>query len=154
MSLSLSEMSKYLDDVRIPLRLACNTKTDWPTVVSLWYLHQDDLLYCATQKSAKVVNYLQRDSRCAFEIAEDRPPYCGIRGQAVARIDEKRGAEILERLLIRYLGDTQNKLAINLLARSKSEIAIVLEPVQIYTWDFSNRMADIKLEYITDKTCP
>ena len=90
MKTSLIEMQEYLDVVRIPVRIACKTTTDWPTVISLWFLHQDGLLYCATQKSAKIVNYLRNDARCAFEIAEDQPPYCGIRGQANARIDETR----------------------------------------------------------------
>jgi hypothetical protein len=154
MSKSLIEAEEFLDKVRIPIRLACRTKTGWPAVVSLWYLYQDGLLYCATQKSAKIVGYLEHDERCAFEISEDRPPYCGIRGQARARIDNNLGAEILEQLLVRYLGDTQNKLAKNLLTRSDSEVAIVLEPSRIYTWDFSDRMKDILMDKPALKVCP
>ena len=76
MSNSLIGMQKYLDAVRIPLRLACKTKTGWPILISLWFVHKEGLLYCATQKTAKIVEYLQNDTRCAFEIAEDQPPYC------------------------------------------------------------------------------
>ncbi len=151
---SLVAEQEFLNEVRIPIRLACTTKTGWPIVVSLWFLHQDGLLYCATQKSAKLINYLHNDDRCAFEIAEDRPPYCGIRGQARAKIDEGRGVEILERLIDRYLGDTKNDLAKKLLANSDSEVAIVLEPVRIYTWDFSNRMKSIEIAYASKKICP
>jgi hypothetical protein len=151
---SLIEMREFLDDVRIPLRLACKTQSDWPMVVSLWFLHQDNLLYCATQRSAKIVAYLQNDARCAFEIAEDRPPYCGIRGQARARIDGSLGKVILEKLLVRYLGDMDNELASNLLAKSASEVAIVLEPIRIFTWDFSDRMADIGTDNAAKKACP
>lgn len=154
MKTSLIEMQEYLDIVRIPVRIACKTTTDWPTVISLWFLHQDGLLYCATQKSAKIVNYLRNDARCAFEIAEDQPPYCGIRGQANARIDETRGAEILEKLLFRYLGDTNNDLASKLLANSDSEIAIILEPIRIFTWDFSDRMAKVQPRRLSEKVCP
>ena len=151
---TLVAAQEFLNEVRIPIRLACTTKTGWPTVVSLWFLHQDGLLYCATQKSAKLVGYLQQDDRCAFEIAEDRPPYCGIRGQARAMIDEGRGVEILKRLLDRYLGGTDNDLAKRLLAKGQSEVAIVLEPIQIYTWDFSNRMKSIEIGYTSKKICP
>ena len=101
---SLIEMQAFLENVRIPVRLASKTKTGWPMVVSLWFLHRDGFLYCATQKSAKIVSYLRNDARCAFEIAADQPPYCGIRGQARARIDDRFGGEMLEQLLIRYLG--------------------------------------------------
>ena len=145
---------EFLNEVRIPIRLACKTKNGWPIVVSLWFLHQDGLLYCATQKSAKIIDYLEQDDRCAFEIAEDRPPYCGIRGQARAKIDASRGVEILERLLIRYLGDADNDLAKRLLAKGHSEVAIVLKPIRVFSWDFSNRMTDIRVEYPRQKVCP
>jgi general stress protein 26 len=154
MKTSLIEMQEYLEVVRIPVRIACKTTTGWPTVISLWFLHQDGLLYCATQKSAKIVNYLRNDARCAFEIAEDQPPYCGIRGQAKARIDETLGAEILEKLLVRYLGDTDNELASNLLANSDTEIAIILDPMRIFTWDFSDRMAKVQPRRPSEKVCP
>lgn len=151
---SLIEMQEFLDAVRIPIRLASKTNTDWPMVISMWFLHQDGLLYCATQRSAKIVSYLQYDNRMAFEIAADQPPYCGIRGQAKARIDDKLGVEILEKLLIRYLGDTNNDLAKKLLANSEAEVAIVIEPIRIFTWDFSDRMGSIEMDYTSKKICP
>jgi hypothetical protein len=151
---SLIGMQDFLNAVRIPIRLACKTKTDWPIVISLWFVHQDGLLYCATQSSAKIVSYLQHDNRCAFEIAADQPPYCGIRGQAKVWIDEKLGVEVLEKLLVRYLGGTDNALAKKLLANSESEVAIVLEPVRIYSWDFSDRMQAIEIDFTTKKDCP
>lgn len=154
MKTSLNDLNEFLDSVRIPIRIACKTETGWPMVVSLWYLYQNSLLFCATQKSARIVHYLQNDARCAFEIAEDDPPYCGIRGQARARIDETLGAEILEKLLVRYLGDTNISLAKNLRAKSKTEVAIILDPVRIFTWDFSKRMESIRLEYPPEKVCP
>ena len=153
---SLTEFETYLESARIPLRLACVTESDWPMAVSLWFMHQNGRLFCATQKSARVVSYLQNDPRCAFEIAADLPPYCGVRGQAIATIDRKKGVEILEQLLVRYLGCVENTLGRNLLAKSDDEVAIILEPVKIYTWDFSTRMQDInprKLD-LADKVCP
>lgn len=151
---SLSEVQEFLETVHIPIRLACKTKTGWPAVVSLWYLHQDGLLYCATQRSAKIVSYLEYDPRCAFEISEDYPPYCGIRGQARASIDSCLGAAVLKKLLVRYLGDSQNPLAKNLLARSDAEVAIVLEPIRIFSWDFSERMKSIRIDQPVQKVCP
>jgi nitroimidazol reductase NimA-like FMN-containing flavoprotein (pyridoxamine 5'-phosphate oxidase superfamily) len=140
---SLTEIDAFLDSVRIPVRLACKTETDWPIVISLWYRHQNGQLLCATQKSARVVSHLQYDPRCAFEIAEERPPYCGVRGQAIATIDESMGPVVLKQLLQRYLGSTQNSLAEQLLAKSETEVAIILKPIRIFTWDFSDRMRDL-----------
>lgn len=136
-------IAAYLDEVRIPVRLACDTQSGWPFVLSLWYLHDGGDLYCATTDSARVVAYLRREPRCAFEVAADDPPYCGVRGQALARIDPARGQEILRRLLARYLGGDDSALARRLLARAHEEVAIVLTPVNLFTWNFSRRMQDV-----------
>ena len=156
MAADLTEMNNYLETVRIPLRLACATESGWPMAVSLWFKHQNGYLICATQKSARVISYLQNDPRCAFEIASDLPPYCGVRGQAIASIDESIGGEILEQLLVRYLGGKDSALARNLVAKSENEVAIILKPVKIYTWDFSSRMQDVILPKLdsADKVCP
>jgi len=156
MAADLMEMNTYLESVRIPLRLACTTESGWPMAVSLWFKHQNGRLFCATQKSARVVSYLQNDPRCAFEISADLPPYCGVRGQAIASIDESIGVEILEQLLVRYLGGMDSALARILIAKSDDEVAIILKPVKIYTWDFSSRMQDVILPKfnLTDKVCP
>jgi hypothetical protein len=146
-------LAHYLETAEIPLRLACTMETNWPIVLSLWYLFEDDALYCATPESAKVVAYLQANPRCSFEVASDLPPYCGVRGRALASIDGQRGWEILERLLLRYLGSLDNNLAKNLLARSDPEVAIRLEPQSLYTWNFSQRMADLPLIQ-QEKVCP
>ena len=146
-------LAHYLETTRIPLRLACTMETGWPLVLSLWYLLEEDALYCATPESAKVVTHLRADPRCSFEVASDLPPYCGVRGRALASIDTQRGWEILERLLLRYLGGLNNKLAENLLSRSDPEVAIRLEPQSLFTWNFSQRMADLLLNQ-QEKVCP
>jgi hypothetical protein len=143
MAADLTQMESYLHSVKIPIRLACTTESGWPMALSLWFQYQNGRLFCATQKSARVVSYLLNNPRCAFEIAEDRPPYCGVRGQAIASIDEKIGASILEQLLVRYLGGIDNTLARKLLAKRENEVAIVLKPVNIFTWDFSRRMDQV-----------
>ena len=136
------EVPKYLQEVKIPLRLACTTKSGWPIVLSLWYVYMEDKIFCATQKSAKVVHYLEKDPRCAFEVATEQPPYWGVRGQAKATINEERGIEILKILLKRYLGSLDSPLAKQLLSRSSPEVAIEIEPVNLFTWDFRKRMKD------------
>ena len=153
---SLTEIETYLESARIPLRLACATESGWPVVISLWFKHQNGRLLCATQKSARLVAYLKNDPRCAFEIAADLPPYCGVRGQAIASMDESIGGEILEQLLVRYLGGTDSRLGRNLVSKSEDEVAIILKPIRIYTWDFSSRMQDITLPNLdlTEKICP
>lgn len=146
-------ITHYLQHIKVPLRLACTTLDGWPIVISLWYIYDDGMLYCATQSSAKVVQYLNREPRCGFEIASDQPPYCGIRGQALAHIDNKRGNEILERLLIRYLGGIDNPLGHKLLRRKSPEVALCLTPKQMFTWNYTRRMQDV-VQKTAEKVCP
>ena len=146
-------VEEYLQETTIPLRLSAKTASGWPIVLSLWYLYEEGALYCATPQSAKVVDYLMQEPRCGYEVAADRPPYCGVRGRAIARIAEDRGLEILERLLNRYLGSVENQLAQGLLSRSDPEVAIRLEPQSLYKWNFTDRMAD-SLARQSTKICP
>ena len=148
-----SETEQYLSEIRIPLRLSCLTVSGWPSVLSLWYLYREGNLYCATQETAKVVSYLRHDSRCAFEIAADQPPYCGVRGQGMVTLDSQLGPEILQHLLIRYLGSTDSPLARRLLAQSQLEVAIIIQPIKVFTWNYTSRMKDT-VPMVDSKLCP
>lgn len=145
------QTEQYLKEVQIPLRLSCVTESGWPMVLSLWYVYIDGKLYCATVEMAKVVKYLRAEPRCAFEVAADEPPYCGIRGQARATISKPRGVEILKMLLERYLGGANSSLAKKLLKEGRSEVAIELQPINHTIWDFTDRMQDAVTK---DRTTP
>lgn len=149
----LEKVESYLNRSLIPIRLSGTTKTGWPFVLSLWFVQINDKIYLATTKTAKIVEYLSNNPKCAFEIASDSPPYCGIRGQAKAKIIESKGDQILEILLNRYLGSKDNPLAKILLKREVPEVAIELTPLKIYKWNFSKRMGNTLKEPIV-KYCP
>ncbi len=146
-------VARFLQSIKIPLRLSCLSDSGWPAVLSLWYLFEDGALYCATPQKARVVSYLTGEARCAFEVAADQPPYCGVRGRAVATIEQERGAEILERLLHRYLGGIDNTLARRLMSRSEPEVAIRLEPRSYHSWNFTSRMEEFAHPSV-QKLCP
>lgn len=148
-----ADVITYLETVRIPLRLACLTPSSWPIMLSLWYVWEEGQLWCATQQSARVVRYLQHDARCAFEIAADTPPYCGVRGQGRVTLDPARGAEVLQRLLLRYVGDLETPLARRLLAQRDTEVALSITPVRVFTWNYSARMQGISA-LDPSKVCP
>jgi nitroimidazol reductase NimA-like FMN-containing flavoprotein (pyridoxamine 5'-phosphate oxidase superfamily) len=142
MSGALESHRSFFEQSRIPLRLACLTRQGWPLVVSLWFLNENENIYCATQQSAKIISHLRHNSRCGFEIAGDRPPYRGVRGQGEAALRPELGPAILERLIERYLNGTQTPLGKNLLAHADKEIAIEIRPLRIFAWDFTRRMKE------------
>lgn len=135
-------VSGYLKETIIPIRIACVAESAWPLVVSLWYTFSDGAFYCATRNSAKIVRYLRNKPRCGFEVASEIPPYRGVRGQGIARIDKSRGRAILEILLDRYRIGRNSSLGKGLLSRSDDEVAIEIQPVNLFNWDYTRRMRD------------
>jgi nitroimidazol reductase NimA-like FMN-containing flavoprotein (pyridoxamine 5'-phosphate oxidase superfamily) len=139
---SKNETERFLQQERVPLRLACNGASGHPVIASLWFLPLDGTLWCATQRTASLVSLLRKDHRCAFEVARDTSPYRGVRGQALAELREERGEEILRLLIDRYLEDPNSRLARWLLSRVRHETAIAIEPLTLLSWDFRERMGD------------
>lgn len=136
-----ARVTRHLEQATIPVRLAFLTADGTPHVASLWYLHRDGSVWCASQQDAFVVRKLGDDPRCGFEVAADDPPYRGVRGRGRATLHAELGGEVLGELIDRYLGDRSSELARWLLGRSETEVAVQIEPELIVTWDFGERMA-------------
>jgi len=137
---SLKTIESFLGEQLIPIRLACIAPNSRPVVCSLWYLHDEGALWCATQKKAKVASYLAEHPVCGFEVAPEAMPYKGVRGQGKVTLLQERGADVLERLIDRYLGNRESDFARWLLERASDEVAIRIQPSWITAWDFSTRM--------------
>lgn len=136
----IEKVEQYLRESVYPMRLSCITSSGYPLVVSLWYLYEDGYIWCAVQKDCTVARILERDGRCGFEISPNEMPYLGIRGQGAAEMIPERGAEKLEKLIKRYLDESNKKLGDWLLSRSDTETSFRINPEWFYSWDFSGRM--------------
>jgi len=138
---------KKIDDsfltAKIPIRIACIKPSGTPTVLSLWYVIIDDKIYCATQKTARIISYLKNNSACSFEIAGDYPPYKGIRGDGTAVVLDEKGESVLLALIDKYLGKKESNLSNFLKKNSKTEVAIQINPKKIHNYDYSKRMKGI-----------
>jgi len=136
------EIEKFIPDSKIPIRVAFIKSTGLPAVISLWYVCNDGKIYCATQKTAKIVSYLQKNPACGFEIAADKPPYKGIRGEGTVRVLNETGAYVLDLLIDKYLGQKESTLSKFLRNNSKMEVAIEITPQKVFNYDYSIRMKD------------
>ena len=141
---SETEAESYLVDRTIPIRVACRTPSGGLWMLSLWYRYRDGAFHCATGADADIVRYLRNDPGVSFEVSDNEPPYKGVRGAGTATIERDDGKEQLEDLLERYLGGTENDLAARLLDADREEVRIRIEPTKLYSWDFSDRMADVR----------
>jgi nitroimidazol reductase NimA-like FMN-containing flavoprotein (pyridoxamine 5'-phosphate oxidase superfamily) len=142
-------LRQFLIDSDIPIRLSCVSTSNWPIVISLWYVFHDEKFYCATQNTSKVISYLKHSPKCGFEIAGDSFPYRGIRGYGNAVILYDRGEYILRILLDKYFKGKETSALYKLLLSKKhlqNEVAIEIVPIRTFEWDFRERMGDsIKL---------
>ena len=139
---SRSEAHAFLDASSIPMRLAANTSSGFPVVLSLWFLRDGDDLLAAVHRDSRIARRLEADRRCAFEIASNDPPYRGVRGQANAERLSDGAERLLRTLLTRYLGSTDSKLGAFLLSRANEELVIRLRPRTMSSWDYTDRMRD------------
>lgn len=139
-------VAAFLSEARIPIRLACRTPSGlW--MLSLWYGFDADAerFVCATAADADVVRHLREDDAVAFEVSTNDPPYRGVRGRGRATIVPAEGKAVLRDLLSRYLGGTDSSLARRLLSPDREEVTVRIDPERVYSWDFSDRMADVSV---------
>tara|TARA_R110002124_G_scaffold48299_2_gene142808 strand:+ start:1582 stop:2031 length:450 start_codon:yes stop_codon:yes gene_type:complete len=135
-----AEVDSFLSNTQFPLRLACVAQDGFPRVVSVWYGFDGHYLRCVSHRTSQLVNLLQRSDRVGFELAPNEPPYHGVRGQGIARLDADEDGEVLTQMLQRYLGGTDSKLGQWLLSRSEDEVLITIEPLRLFSWDYRERM--------------
>jgi nitroimidazol reductase NimA-like FMN-containing flavoprotein (pyridoxamine 5'-phosphate oxidase superfamily) len=140
---SLKRVQDHLDTARIPIRLACVNALGFPIVASLWYVHREGALWCATQSKAALARFLETNPRCGFEVSGDTPPYRGVRGWGKAGIFPEKGEEVLRDLIARYLEDDSVPVARWLLSRVESEVAIRIQPERLVSWNYGERMKGI-----------
>lgn len=141
---SQDQLQQFLLSACIPIRISA-IDGDYPFICSVWFEYTDGKLLVVSHKDSKLARTLLREGRCAFEIAPNDPPYCGVRGKADVEAGEGDAEATLKRLIERYLGDTNQGLASWLLGRAADEVVFTLHPTWATSWDYGGRMesADI-----------
>ena len=134
------QVDSFLQDSVFPLRIACVGEDHFPRVVSVWYGYDDDKFRCVSHRSSQLVGLLEQSDRVGFEVSTNTPPYCGVRGQGLARLGSDADGVVLTEMLQRYLGGTESSLGKWLLSRAADEVLITIEPVRLFTWDYRERM--------------
>jgi nitroimidazol reductase NimA-like FMN-containing flavoprotein (pyridoxamine 5'-phosphate oxidase superfamily) len=135
-------VAAYLDSTVVPARLAV-AREEYPLLCSLWYRYNADreVIQCVSHASSYLIKVLKKSTKVAFEIAENMPPYCGVRGAGDVTLTRDGAEEVLSSLLQRYLDSSNASLADWLLSRVDQEYVIEIQPAQVSAWDYSNRMS-------------
>ncbi|QQD18373.1 hypothetical protein I6N98_00395 [Spongiibacter nanhainus] len=135
-----SQIINFLGNTISPLRLSFLNKKKEPQICSLWYLYDEGVIWAASHKNSFLIQQLKHNERVAFEISSNDYPYWGVRGKADVELVQSNAEHILEKLIARYLGNSNAELATWLMSRADDEYAIKLTPTYVNAWDFSNRM--------------
>jgi len=98
-NLDSEQTNSFVPDLKIPIRVGLVKSNGAPAVISLWYVCKYGKIYCAVQKTAKIVSYLKKNPVCGFEIAADKLPYKGIRAEGNDNILNETGAYVLDLLI-------------------------------------------------------
>lgn len=142
-ALSRSEIETLLEEMVVPLRLACRTPAGTLWMLSLWFRYRvdEEVIQCATAADADIVSFLDADDHVAFEVSTNEPPYRGVRGNGTATIDPDPEKEVLRGLLDRYLETTESDFGRWLLRDDRREVTLTIDPSVVSGWDFTDRMA-------------
>jgi hypothetical protein len=137
------EVASFLQEMTIPIRIATQRSDGslWP--VTVWYRYRNGVFECATQSTADLVSILRNDPVVGVDVSTNDVPYSGIRGTGTAVLSRDEGEEVLRDLVQRYLGGTDSSLAERLLSGDREEVLIRIDPDEIYSWDYADRMRDI-----------
>ncbi|RMF12699.1 MAG: pyridoxamine 5'-phosphate oxidase family protein [Candidatus Dadabacteria bacterium] len=132
------------EETAIPLRLAALKSGGTPLIVPLWYEWRDDAFWCVTHREARLLRRVRAHPLVGFDVSTNEPPYAGVSGDGRVTVHgAEQAAAILPRLIDRYTGSREHRLARWLLGRLDEEVALEIRPQHWRCWDFSRRMRDL-----------
>ena len=137
------ELRDFLVSSKIPIRISV-LDDEYPLICSVWFECLDEKLVIVSHEDSKLAKTLLRQRKCGFEIATNDPPYKGVRGKADVVAEAEGSGDTLRRVIQRYLGGTNQKLASWLLSRVEHEVKFTLHPTWVTSWDYGERMEQIR----------
>ena len=137
------EIDSFLGTGKMIMRLATVDSEGDPIIHPVWYLYEKDRIYLFTGNNRKLQNITRR-GRVYFSIDIDSMPNKGVKGKGAARIvdEEDRRVSLGEKIVRKYMGDSETEYAKSLLRYVRGSKSIVIEIVPRYytVWDYSNMM--------------
>jgi len=139
--LTEEQTTKFLTDKKLNLLLGTVNKNGDPFIHPVWFLYENEKLYVETSKTSKKVQNIRHKNMVYFCIDDENLPYRGVRGKALVKIstDVEDNISIAERIMIKYTGNLENKVAKMLMDGVRAGQSAILEisPEYYSTWDHS-----------------
>lgn len=138
--LTNEEISEFLSKSKKNLQLATIDDKNEPNVHPVWFLYENGVIYCATEKKSKKIQNILKKNIVYFSVDDDNSEFKGVRGKGTVRIleDPDSNVSIAEKIIIKYAGDLKSKLAKEVIEEIKTGIEVVLEitPKFYSVWSF------------------
>jgi general stress protein 26 len=112
-----------------------------PNIHPTWYYfdNNSDKIYVESGKDSRKTRNLRRNNTVYYCIDDDRIPYKGVRGKGIVRVSEDvdYNLPIIKKIVIKYLGSTENPMAKAIIDSIRDRSAVLLEitPRFYATWD-------------------
>jgi len=140
-SMTEEETRNFLSNEKLFARIGSIDKNGDPNVHPVWYYFDNDKIYFETGRDSRKAQNIQKKSTIYFCIDDSTAPYKGVRGKGIATIlqDENKSIQIAEKLLMKYIGNLEDKMAkflINSVKSGESKV-IEIDPQFFATWDHS-----------------
>lgn len=132
------EIQAFLQEERT-LQVATLDHDGYPHLVAMWYVLADQqIVFWTYAKSQKALN-LRRDPRltCLVETGERYEELRGVQIKGRARIIDDRAAvqRYGEMIFERYTGPLNESMRAMVAAQAAKRIVVLIEPVEIVSWD-------------------
>lgn len=141
-ALTEEQVIDFLTKSKLNLLLGTIDDKGEPNVHPVWYLYHNGKLYVETSKASKKVKNVRNKNTIYFCIDDENMPYKGVRGKGTAIISENidENVPIAEKIMIKYTGNLDNKIAKFLMDGVKKGFSVLLEihPKFYSTWDHSS----------------
>ncbi|HYY50048.1 MAG TPA: pyridoxamine 5'-phosphate oxidase family protein [Nitrososphaeraceae archaeon] len=138
-----AEVNNFLEN-KLNIQIATVDQEGYPTIQPLWFIYERDSgkIYVGTQKITKKIQNIQRNpDKIYFSIDDEKYPYRGVKGRAIARVSEdiQQNLSIVKKINMKYLGTLEHPLAKMIIENTKNgtEVVVELVPKFFSAWDFS-----------------
>ena len=136
-----SEIDAFLAGSKTPLRLATTNSKGEPNIHPVWYHYANDRIYLMSTKETVKVRNINQNRTVYFSIDTDAMPNRGVKGRGTATMikDSSKAVSLSEKIVGKYLGDINSKMAKNMIdqVRKGSEVLVEITPAFYSTWDYT-----------------
>ncbi len=138
--LTEQEIIEFLTNSKKNLNLGTIDEKNEPNVHPVWFLYENEKIYISTETKSKKLKNIQKNNTIYFSIDETKPEFKGVRGKGTAKIlsSPETKTEITEKIIMKYTGSLDGKLAREIIDEVKTGAGAVIEIIPKFysVWSF------------------